>query len=364
MDLSSRKVEIFGIILRLSLVSAVSFLGVKWLMKHLDPTAKNKQNAKEIAEKRLKRIAKNGKSVAIDKLNEYELMIAAQLIHPDDISITWKDIAGLDDVITELREEIILPIMRRDLFEHSILSLPPKGILLYGPPGCGKTLIAKATAKEAGMNFINLDVSCLTDKWYGESQKLAAALFTLADKIQPCIIFIDEIDSFLRDRSTNDHEATAMMKAQFMSWWDGLITDPKSSIIIMGATNRPRDLDRAILRRMPAAFNIGLPRTPQREQVLKLILSKEPKEENIDFHQLAVQTDGFSCSDLMEMCRSAAVYRVKDFLNLEKTKKGDEVFYDTLRPIAMGDLLYAAEKVRSAKMLCGSFHLQTSLDVE
>lgn len=114
------------------------------------------------------------------------------------------------------------------------------GVLLHGPPGCGKTLIAKATAHEAGTFFINLDVSLLTDKWYGESQKLARAVFSLAMKLQPCIIFIDEIDSFLRARTTSDHEATAMMKAQFMSLWDGLITDPNCTVIVMGATNRPQ----------------------------------------------------------------------------------------------------------------------------
>ncbi|PRD32367.1 UNVERIFIED_CONTAM: atad1 [Trichonephila clavipes] len=134
-----------------------------------------------------------------------------------------------------------------------------RSVLLHGPPGCGKTMIAKATAREAGARFINLEVSSLTDKWYGESQKLAAAVFTLAIKIQPCIIFIDEIDSFLRSRDTFDHEATAMMKAQFMSLWDGLITDPDCQVIVMGATNRPQDVDRAILRRMPSMFHIGLP---------------------------------------------------------------------------------------------------------
>lgn len=109
------------------------------------------------------------------------------------------------------------------------------------------------------MRFLNLDASALTDKWYGESQKLATAVFTLAVKIQPCIIFIDEIDSLLRSRDTHDHEATAMVKALFMSMWDGLITDNKCCVVVMGATNRPQDVDKAILRRMPASFYIGLP---------------------------------------------------------------------------------------------------------
>lgn len=101
---------------------------------------------------------------------------------------------------------------------------------------------------------------CLTGTHrYGESQKLAAAVFTLAVKIQPCIIFIDEIDSLLRTRDTHDHEATAMVKALFMSMWDGLTTDNNCCVIVMGATNRPQDVDRAILRRMPATFFIGPP---------------------------------------------------------------------------------------------------------
>lgn len=114
------------------------------------------------------------------------------------------------------------------------MSYYPKGVLLHGPPGCGKTLIAKATAKEAGMRFINLDVAVLTDKWYGESQKLASAVFTLASKLQPCIVFIDEIESFLRSRNAQDHEATAMMKTQFMMLWDGLSTKAGSTVIVMG----------------------------------------------------------------------------------------------------------------------------------
>lgn len=242
----------------------------------------------------------------------------------------------------------------------------PTGVLLHGPPGCGKTLIAKATAKESGMNFINLDVSLLTDKWYGESQKLAAAVFSLAMKLQPCIIFIDEIDSFLRARNFNDHEATAMMKAQFMSWWDGLITDPNCSVIIMGATNRPRDLDRAILRRMPLTFTISLPRLSQREEILRLILQNEPKEDAIDYRRLAQKTDGFTGSDLMEMCRTAAVFRIRDYISHEaqSTSVGD-VFYDSIRPIMMRDLEIAVEKVQSSKLLCSPIPMSPgSVDVE
>jgi SpoVK/Ycf46/Vps4 family AAA+-type ATPase len=121
-------------------------------------------------------------------------------------------------------------------------------------------MIAKALAKESGARFINLQVSTLFDKWFGESQKRTEAVFSLATKVQPVIIFMDEIDSFLRSRRADDHECTATMKAQFMALWDGLITGHKDNrILIIGATNRPEDVDLAILRRMPQMFYIGLP---------------------------------------------------------------------------------------------------------
>ena len=120
-------------------------------------------------------------------------MIASHLVVPSEIDVSWKDIAGLEDVLDEISETVIFPISKSKLLATSKLTRPPKGVLLHGPPGCGKTLIAKATAKEAVTSFINLDMSMLTDKWYGESQKLVSALFSLADKLQPCIIFIDEI---------------------------------------------------------------------------------------------------------------------------------------------------------------------------
>ncbi len=121
-------------------------------------------------------------------------------------------------------------------------------------------MIAKCLARESGARFINLQVSSLFDKWFGESQKRAEAIFTLAAKVQPVIIFIDEIDSFLRNRRTDDHECTSTIKTQFMTLWDGLTTNQNTNrILIIGATNRPEDVDPAILRRMPQMFYIGLP---------------------------------------------------------------------------------------------------------
>ncbi|MBW03268.1 ATPase family AAA domain-containing protein 1, partial [Eschrichtius robustus] len=151
------------------------------------------------------------------KLSEYEMGIAAHQLDHLNTYVTWSDIGGLNDVITDLKDTVILPIKKKHLFENSKLLQPPKGVFLYAPPCCGRTLITKATAKKAGCCFLNLQPSTLTSKWYGESQKLAAAVFSLAMKPQSSIIFIDEIDSFLRKRSSSDHEATAVMIAQLLS---------------------------------------------------------------------------------------------------------------------------------------------------
>lgn len=122
---------------------------------------------------------------------------------------------------------------------------------------------------------------------------MAAAVFSLAIKLQPSIIFIDEIDSFLRNRSSSDHEATAMMKAQFMSLWDGLDTDHSCQVIVMGATNRPQDLDSAIMRRMPTRFHINQPALKQREAILKLILKNENVDRHVDLLEVAQELMAF-----------------------------------------------------------------------
>lgn len=135
------------------------------------------------------------------------------------IDLGVADIGGLDPIIASLRESVIYPLMYPHLFKaSSSLLSAPKGVLLYGPPGCGKTMLARALAKESGATFINIPASVLTNKWFGESNKLVAGLFSLARKMQPTIIFVDEIDTFLRERRTDDHEVMSMIKAEFMTY--------------------------------------------------------------------------------------------------------------------------------------------------
>ena len=186
------KGEILGLIVRLAALTTVSYLSMKLLMDAVDPTRKQRLAAQKKAEKLLARLG-----IEPDvKLTEYEMSIASQLVDPAEINVKFEDVAGQGELVTELRQAVILPLQKRHLFAGSDLMTAPKGALLHGPPGCGKTMLAKATAREAGARFINLDISSLTDKWYGESQKLAGAVFTLAKKIQPCIIFIGNQSTF------------------------------------------------------------------------------------------------------------------------------------------------------------------------
>jgi len=329
----------------------ITYFGMKYLMKALDPTNEEKRQAEKQAQELLQKIG-----ISSVKLSNYEMCIASNLVDPLSMVTSWDDIGGLDSTIQDIKETVILPFSRSELFSNSSLIESPKGVLLHGPPGCGKTMIAKAMAKSAGARFINLQISSLVDKWYGESQKRAEAVFSLATKLQPTIIFIDEIDSFLRARSSSDHEATNMIKTQFMCFWDGLMTKKHAKIMIVGATNRPADVDAAIRRRMPCMFYIGLPPKSQRLQILKLILADEEVSDTFDYPQLASLTENLSGSDLKELCRQAAFYRVRDFLKDENAFHDADDEVDTckedtykLRPFIMSDFVQALEKFKQSK---------------
>lgn len=164
-----------------------------------------------------------------------------------------------------------------------------------------------------------------------------------------------------------------MMKAQFMSFWDGLITDNSCTVIIMGATNRPQDLDKAILRRMPATFLIPLPNTEQRKRILELILKDELIDENVDIKRIALNTEGFSGSDLRELCRNASIYRVRNYMKSAKKKideaqascadDSEDEYHDVLWPITMDDILISLNKMKDSKMHCiGGLPARIDLD--
>ncbi|GMP70684.1 hypothetical protein CsSME_00029431 [Camellia sinensis var. sinensis] len=152
-----------------------------------------------------------------------------------------------------------------------------------------------------------------------------SAVFSLAYKLQPAIIFIDEVDSFLGQRRTTDHEALTNMKTEFMALWDGFTTDQNARVMVLAATNRPSELDEAILRRLPQAFEIGIPDRRERVEILKVVLKGERVEEDIDFAYIAGLCEGYTGSDLLELCKKAAYYPIRDLLNEEKKGKSSPV---------------------------------------
>lgn len=292
-------------------------------------------------------------------LNSYERSVLASVITPQDIDVTFDDIGGLEDVVEELTESVIYPLTCPEIFSESSLLEAPKGVLLYGPPGCGKTMIAKALANESGANFISIRMSSIMDKWYGESNKIVDAMFSLANKIQPCIIFIDEIDSFLRQRASSDHEVTAMLKAEFMTLWDGLTSNGK--VMVLGATNRINDIDSAFLRRLPKRFPVSLPNAEQRYKILSVFLKDEnldPKDFDLDYIvQCTVQMSG---SDLRELCRDAALTAAREYIKEKrKAASSDDPNASSelkMRPLRNGDFL------KNLKLDAGATFSRAALD--
>ncbi|CAG8619437.1 13086_t:CDS:10 [Ambispora leptoticha] len=319
------------------------YFAVKFILGSLDPMKDKKKEAKAKSNEVLGKLG-----IKDMKLNEYEEIILSEVIFANEISVNFKQIGGLDPIIQSLRESVIYPLCYPQLFKsQSGLLGVPKGVLLYGPPGVGKTMLAKALARESGATFINLHVSTLTDKWFGESNKLVSAVFSVAKKLQPCIIFIDEIDAFLRERRSSDHEVTGMMKAEFMSLWDGLTTDDNTRVIVLGATNRPNDIgsrfikDYAILRRMPKRFAIRLPNEEQRRNILEIMLSDQNLEPDFDYDQLVARTNSYSGSDLKEACRNAAMIPIREYMRSHSTPEGELTDIDpknmNIRPLRFSD---------------------------
>ncbi|VAH92106.1 unnamed protein product [Triticum turgidum subsp. durum] len=297
---------------------------------------------------------KSLKDVATE--NEFEKRLLADVIPPNDIGVTFDDIGALENVKETLKELVMLPLQRPELFCKGQLTKPCKGILLFGPPGTGKTMLAKAVATEAGANFINISMSSITSKWFGEGEKYVKAVFSLASKISPSVIFIDEVDSMLgRRENPGEHEAMRKMKNEFMVNWDGLRTKDKERVLVLGATNRPFDLDEAVIRRFPRRLMVNLPDASNREKILKVILAKEELGQDTDLASLANMTDGYSGSDLKNLCVTAAHYPIREILEKEKKEKNvaksegrpEPALHgsEDVRPLSLDDFKSAHEQV-------------------
>lgn len=210
-------------------------------------------------------------------------------------------------------------------------------------------MLAKALAHESGATFINLHISTLTEKWYGDSNKLVNAVFSLAAKLEPSIVFIDEIDAVLGTRRSGEHEASGMVKAEFMTLWDGLTSANTSGqpqrILVLGATNRIQDIDEAILRRMPKKFAVTLPSAPQRLRILGLILKDTRIDQpNFDLEYLVRITAGMSGSDIKEVCRDAAMVPVREYIRHKRASGAQAGAVDPseVRGLRTGDFFGSA----------------------
>ncbi|KAL6499348.1 hypothetical protein OROHE_026011 [Orobanche hederae] len=226
-------------------------------------------------------------------------------------SVKWEDIAGLETAKQALLEMVILPTKRRDLFTG--LRRPAKGLLLFGPPGTGKTLLAKAVASESDATFFSVSASSLTSKWVGEGEKLVRTLFQVAISRQPSVIFIDEIDSIMSTRTENENEASRRLKSEFLVQFDGVSSSSDDLITVIGATNKPQELDDAVLRRLVKRIYIPLPDRNARRLLLKHKLKGNAFSlPDMDLERLVAETDGYSGSDLQALCEEAAMMPIRE----------------------------------------------------
>mmetsp|Transcript_20883 Transcript_20883/g.30051 ORF Transcript_20883/g.30051 Transcript_20883/m.30051 type:complete len:524 (-) Transcript_20883:94-1665(-) len=229
--------------------------------------------------------------------------------------VTFKDIAGLDFAKKCVQELICWPMLRPDIFT-GLRSLP-KGLLLFGPPGTGKTLIGKAIAHQAGATFFSISASSLTSKWVGESESAVRALFALAVVHQPSVVFIDEVDSLLTQRSSDESEASRRIKTEFLVQLDGAGTSTDARVVVIGATNRPDELDDAARRRFVKRLYIPLPDEEGRRQLLHRLLLEDGSRVHtnmgpVDIDLIVGRTKGFSGADVRSLCTEAAMGPVRE----------------------------------------------------
>jgi vacuolar protein-sorting-associated protein 4 len=218
-------------------------------------------------------------------------------------NVSWDDVAGLENAKRALKEAVILPIQYPQLFEGK--RQPWKGILLYGPPGTGKSYLAKAAATETKGRFFSVSAANIVSKFMGESERLIKALFELARKNKPAVIFIDEIDSVLSARSEGENEATRRLKTEFLIQMQGVGKDDKG-ILVLGATNIPWGLDPAVRRRFQKKIYISLPEAKARKLMVKLNLGDTYNDlTDEQFAILGDLTEGYSGSDIYNLTQDA-----------------------------------------------------------
>jgi len=269
------------------------------------------------------------------------------VVHGDEVH--WEDIAGLETAKNSLKETVVYPFLRPDLF--SGLREPARGMLLFGPPGTGKTMLARAVATESKSTFFSISASSLTSKYLGESEKLVRALFMLAKKLSPSIIFVDEIDSLLSSRNEGgEHESSRRIKNEFLIQWSDLTHaaagkdtgEDLQRVLVLAATNLPWAIDEAARRRFVRRQYIPLPEPETRQaQIIKLLAHQKHTLDEKDQFKLVEMTDGFSGSDITALAKDAAMGPLRAL--------GDKLLStarDEIRPINLNDFESSLKYIR------------------
>jgi len=236
-----------------------------------------------------------------------------ELIVTEKPRVIWDEVVGLETAKKAIKEAIVYPVQRPDLFPLGW----PRGILLFGPPGCGKTLIAAAVATELDATFYSIDAASIMSKWLGEAEQNVAKLFGSARKSandgKPAIVFVDELDSLMGQHS-NEVGGEIRVRNQFLKEMDGVMDKGKAlHVYVIGATNKPWDLDWAFIRRFQKRILVPLPDHHTRLMMLKLYTSNLQIAEDVDLHELARLSEGFSGSDIRDVCQSAQLSLIGEF---------------------------------------------------
>lgn len=282
-----------------------------------------------------------------DKLKNVEPRLIEHIsneIMDQDPNVRWDDIAGLEHAKKCVTEMVIWPLLRPDIFQGC--RSPGKGLLLFGPPGTGKTMIGKAIAGEAKATFFSISASSLTSKWIGEGEKLVRALFGVASCRQPAVIFIDEIDSLLSQRKADgEHESSRRLKTQFLIEMEGCGSG-NDQLLLIGATNRPQELDEAARRRLSKRLYIPLPSAEARAWIVRNLLKKDGlfTLSEDDISQICAGTEGYSGSDMSNLVKEASMGPLRELLlqgsDINKLRK------EEMRPVLLKDFQNALLHVK------------------